>query len=271
MPKIYIYVLLAMIGACLGSFINVVALRTLSGDDWVRAPSTCFACPRRLGFGENLPIIGWFRRGGYCACGDRRIPVRYLGVELVLGGLLPLAFWQLNLAVFVSFLPFILMASVIFLTDLESFIIPDRVSLGGMVLGLVLATADAPGLPSLQQAVYGGVGGFALIYAINAVYKLLRKRDSMGFGDVKLMAMLGVWFGPMSLLPILFAASMAGAVFGIAIILLARTAQAYQPDHQSEWGADRAPIKIPMQVPFGCFLVPAAFGWLLFVPHALLA
>jgi leader peptidase (prepilin peptidase)/N-methyltransferase len=148
-----------------------------------------------------------------------------------------------------------LLLSIIFLTDLEAFIIPDCASLGGAGLGLVFAALDTPGLPDLKQALLGGLCGFALIYGINALYRLWRHRDGMGFGDVKLMVMLGVWLGPTSLLPILFAASMAGAVFCIAMIL------AQQNRHETA----------PAQVPFGCFLVPAALGWLLFVPHALAA
>ena len=255
MPDFYHYALLAVTGACLGSFANVVALRHIAGGDWVRAPSSCFACQRRLRFSENLPIIGWLRHGGRCACGDRRLPPRYLGVELALGALLPLAFWRLGADDFPAAVPFILLLSIIFLTDLEAFIIPNRASLGGAVLGLVFAALDAPGLPDLKQALLGGLCGFALIYGINALYRLWRHRDGMGFGDVKLMVMLGVWLGPTSLLPILFAASMAGAVFRIAMILAQQNRQ--------ETG--------PAQVPFGCFLVPAALGWLLFVPHALAA
>jgi len=253
MPDLYQYILLAVTGACLGSFVNVVALRHVAGGDWVRTPSSCFACRKRLSFSENLPLIGWLRHGGRCACGDMRLPPRYLGVELALAGLLPLAFWRLGAADFPAAVPFILLLSIIFLTDLDAFLIPDRASLGGTGLGLVFAALETPGLPDLQQALLGGLCGFALIYGINALYRLWRGRDGMGFGDVKLMAMLGVWLGPLSLLPILFAASMAGAVFGIAMILAAQNRQAAGP----------------AQVPFGCFLVPAALGWLLFIPHAL--
>jgi len=255
MPDLFNYLLLALTGACLGSFINVVALRHVAGGDWVRTPSSCFACQRRLRFSENLPIIGWLRYGGRCACGDRRLPPRYLGVELALGALLPLAFWRLGVDDFPAAVPFIMLLSIIFLTDLDAFIIPDRASLGGTGLGLVFAALETPGLPDLQDALLGGTGGFALIYGINALYRLWRRRDGMGFGDVKLMAMLGVWLGPLSLLPILFAASMAGAVFGIVMILQAQNRQTSEP----------------AQLPFGCFLVPAALGWLLFVPHALAA
>ena len=120
----------------------------------------------------------------------------------------------------------------------------------------MLALFGAPGLPDLANAVLGGVTGFLLIYLINAAYKLWRGHDGMGFGDVKLMAMLGVWLGPISLLPILFAASLSGAFIGIMAILAARGTNANDA---------------PAQLPFGCFLTPAALLWLFFAPQLLSA
>ena len=248
------FILIALIGACLGSFVNVAALRTLSGEDWVRQPSTCFHCAKKLNFFDNLPIIGFIRHGGKSGCCDQTLPRRYLYVELAFAAVLVVARQQIAGFAFLSFLPFILLLAVVFLTDLEAFIIPDWASLGGATLGLALALAGAPGLPALPQAVLGGAGGFALIYFINAAYKLWRGHDGMGFGDVKLMAMLGIWLGPVSLLPILFAASMSGAFVGIIAILAARGTN-----------NDSAPA----QLPFGCFLAPTALLWLFFAPQLL--
>ena len=86
---------------------------------------------------------------------------------------------------------------------------------------MMFAVLETPGLPDLRQALLGGFCGFFLIYGINVLYHLWRGRDGMGFGDVKLMAMLGVWLGPESLLPILFVASMPGVVFGCGMSLIA--------------------------------------------------
>jgi leader peptidase (prepilin peptidase)/N-methyltransferase len=252
----YLVSLVALIGACLGSFANVAALRTLRGEDWVRQPSACFYCGKRLSFFSNLPIFGYLRHGGRSNCCGQKLPRRYLFVELAMAALLVLAFTQLNLPVFFSFVPFMILMVVIFLTDMDAFIIPDWASLGGLALGLGLALFQAPGLPIMTDAVLGGICGFALIYFINAAYKLLRGRDGMGFGDVKLMAMLGVWLGPLALMPILFAASISGASLGILAILAA----------QGQNAEDQ-----PAQVPFGCFLAPMALVWLLFAPQLLSA
>lgn len=251
-----ILILVATIGACLGSFANVAALRTLSGQDWVSQPSACFACGQKLGFFANLPIIGYFRHGGRAACCDAVLPKRYLYVELAMAGLMVLAFVQLPLFIFLTFLPFILLMLVIFLTDMDDFIIPDWTSLGGLALGLLLALAGAPGLPDIVDAAIGAGAGFALIYGINAAYKLWRGHDGLGFGDVKLMAMLGAWLGPLALLPILFTASICGAFLGISAIL---------------WVKARGKGDAPVQLPFGCFLAPAALLWLFFAPQLLIA
>lgn len=250
--------LVALIGACLGSFVNVAALRSLDGRDWVRAPSTCCHCGQKLTFFQNLPIYGYLRHGGTTACCGKKLPPRYLYVELAMAALVLVAWRELthdtSMAAFFSFLPFIILSAVIFLTDFDAFIIPDWASLGGIAIGAVLVLAGAPGLPDIQTAAIGGIAGYALIMIINLTYKMLRGRDGMGGGDVKLMAMLGVWLGPVSVLPILFSASMAGAVIGIAAILLHKKADAENA---------------PAQLPFGCFLVPMALIWLFFAPAAL--
>lgn len=252
--NISLLVLCALIGACLGSFANVAALRTLRGEDWVKQPSACFACGEKLGFFDNLPIFGYFRHGGVSGCCQAKLPKRYLYVELAMAGLTVLTFMQLPVGLFFSFMPFVVLMLVIFLTDMEAFIIPDWSSLGGLALGLLLALFGAPGLPDIQTALTGAVAGFALIYGINAAYKLWRGHDGLGFGDVKMMAMLGAWLGPLALLPILFTASICGAVLGISAILLAKAT---------------AKGNAPVQLPFGCFLAPAALLWLFFAPQLL--
>ncbi len=139
-----IYMLVGVMGACCGSFANVAALRTLEKRNWVSAPSSCFSCQRRLTFFENLPIVGYLRWGGRCQCGKQRLPVRYVLVELAMAGLLILALTQLGWAQMLTMIPFLVLLAVIFLTDMDAFLIPDWASLGGGIFGLVLALFSAP-------------------------------------------------------------------------------------------------------------------------------
>ena len=152
----------------------------------------------------------------------------------------PLAFWRLGADNFPAAVSLIVLLGFIFYR-FGSFHRSDHGSLGGTIIGLMFAVLEIPGLPNLQQALLGGLCGFALIFNIAALYHLWRGRDGMGFGDVKLMAMLGVWLGPESLLPILFC-STAGVVFGCAMTLA---------------GAKHHGLGM-VKVPFGCFLAIAA-------------
>ncbi|MGB1117783.1 MAG: prepilin peptidase [Parvibaculales bacterium] len=198
---------------------------------------------------KNLLFIGQIDPGECHTRESQRLRSLYWRVQFALGALLPLAFWRLGADNFPAAVSLIVLLSFIFLTDLEAFIIPDHGSLGGTIIGLMFAVLEIPGLPNLRQALLGGLCGFALIFSINALYHLWRGRDGMGFGDVKLMAMLGVWLGPESLLPILFVASMAGVVFGCAMTLA---------------GAKHHGLGL-VKVPFGCFLTMASIAWLLFI------
>ena len=244
MPDFFQYVLLALAGAYLGSFVSVVAFKHIAGGRCMRMSSSCLV-GKRYNI-ENLPLIGLSGYFWRCAHGDQCPPPRHVIVELALAGLLPLAFWRLGAADFSAAVPFIILLSIIFLTDLDALIIPDRASLGGAALGLVFAALETPGLPNMHQALVGGFSGFGLVYGINALYRLWRGTDGIGLGDAKLMGMLGVWLGAPSLLPILFAASAVAAAFGT--ILTAQKGKELEP----------------ALVPFGCYLVAAALGWLLF-------
>lgn len=250
MVEIYWFFLICAfwVGACFGSFINAAALRIVRGQDWMFAPSRCFACDKKLTWSRNMPLYGWLRHAGKARCCQANIPIRYFWVEVAAGFILAAHFAVFDAPVTLAFLPFLVLCGIIFLTDMEAFHIPDIASLGGTAIGLLCALAEFPGLPSLTDAIIGGVVGFAMIYAINLFYRLWRGVDGMGFGDVKLMAMFGVWLGPMMLLPILFVASTVGAVAGIGFIIFNQT---------SGKKAKNGDIST-LALPFGCFLVPAA-------------
>ena len=250
MPEFFQYVLLALTGALLGSFANVFAFQHISGRNFRRVRSNSLVSGLRQTYMECLPLVGWWRYFWRCARGDMHLPPRHMSVELALAGIFPLAFWRLGASDFSLVVPFILLLSIIFLTDLDALIIPDRASIGGAGLGLVFAALESRVLPDLQQALVGGFCGFGLVYGINAIYRLWRGIDGIGLGDAKLMGMLGVWLGAVSLLPILFGASLAAAGLGTVLT------------RQKRKGSEHT------QLPFGCYLVLAALVWLLFAREA---
>ena len=224
-----------------------MASKYIPDGQTVHIASRCFPGRRGLRSIGNLLFIGRKDPNERHAREGQRLRSLYWGMEFALAVLLPLAFWRLGADNFPAAVLLIVLLSFIFLTDLEAFIIPDHGSLGGTIIGLVFAVLEIPGLPNLRQALLGGLCGFALIYSINALYHLWRGRDGIGFGDVKLMVMLGVWLGPVSLLPILFVASMAGVILGFTMTLA---------------GAKPHGLGL-VKVPFGCFLAIASIAWLL--------
>lgn len=246
-----IYLVVWLLGLCLGSFINAAALRSVQARDWVRAPSICFSCKKELNFFQNLPVYGWLRHGGKAVCCGAYLPKRYLFVELFCGALAVLVFHKLGLVQSLSFTVFFVLNCVLFLTDIDDFRIPDWTSLGGLAIGLILSVAGADGLPGLEMSLWGAAFGFGLLYGINFLYRLWRGHDGLGFGDVKLMAMYGAWLGPLAILPIVFSASIVGAFLGLLLLLINRLPEDADGD-----------IRAP-HLPFGVFLVPAAFVWIL--------
>ncbi len=257
--QLFLNIMIFVLGLCLGSFINVVALRYVRGQDWIRQPSACYACGQPLAWFQNLPVFGWVHHGGKAGCCGARLPMRYLFVELACGGIAVVSLLALGPEKALIYGIFILLNCIIFLTDLEAFIIPDFASIGGAVIGglavLLLPRAGIELLPTPMQALLGGLFGFGLLYSINFMYRLWRGHDGLGFGDVKLMGMYGVWLGAEAVLPILFLAALLGAVSGIVLILMQKIPY-LQPDGAAQ--------KTAPALPFGCFLVPVALIWLFY-------
>ncbi|MGB2025479.1 MAG: prepilin peptidase [Candidatus Micropelagos thuwalensis] len=176
-------------------------------------------------------------------------------VEFIMNSILDI-FSALNITIFdnqVSFiyLPFIVICLVIFITDFIALYIPDSLSLGGILIGLLFVVYQHPALPSIQEALLGGSIGFFMLYLINLTYRFLRGVDGIGGGDFKLMAMIGVWMGPNILLPTLFIASIFGTVIGffytLRQIFICKS-------HRKIYDNFRE-----LRVPFGCLLISALF------------
>ena len=223
-------------GLCIGSFLNVVIYRLPLGLSLVHPPSRCGSCETPIRWYHNVPVFGWlFLRGRCAACGARISP-RYPFVEL-LGGLLfalaDLAFptpLESCAAAFVC-----LSLLVVFFIDLDHRIIPDEISLGGTVLGLVLAHWRIGLVPALVAATLGA----GSLFAVGWLYEKARGRQGMGLGDVKLAAMLGAFLGLEGLILTVLLASFLGALTGMGLI----------------WAQRGSGVTA---LPFGSFLAPAA-------------
>jgi leader peptidase (prepilin peptidase)/N-methyltransferase len=222
MPEFVLWIYAGVVGACVGSFLNVVIYRLPRGQSIVRPRSACAACTTPIAPYDNVPLFSWLLLRGRCRHCQSRISVRYLLVELAtaLLALACLAHFGPNwraLAMFALLAALLAVACI----DWEHMIIPDSISLGALVLGLCLSPWIGPGLiPALLGASVGG--GLLLIVAL--LWEKLRGVEAMGGGDIKLMAAVGAFLGMVPTLLAIFLGSFLGAFVGA--VLLSRSGQA---------------------------------------------
>ena len=245
------------VGLILGSFLNVCIHRLPLGESVVSPGSRCPKCGSAVHAWQNIPVLSWILLRARCASCKIPISWRYPAVE-ALTGLVALALWRgfgptFEFAVAAVFA---LMLIVLFFTDYDHQLLPDLVTLPGFGLGLALAWYNPflgdPGWPRIVAAMAGAALGSGVLWGIGALYSRLRGVEAMGFGDVKMMAFVGAFAGPSGVAVTLFAASLAGAAIGLALI----------------------PLKgknLQNALPFGCFLAPAAFFALLWGKDAVTA
>lgn len=237
----WLYPLLATaVGLILGSFANVCIHRLPRGLSVVWARSECPRCGARVRAWDNIPLVSWLLLAGRCR--DCRAPIawRYPLVE-ALGGLL-------FLAVALRFGPgqgalvmglFVLALLILFFTDLETMLLPDWITLGGVVAGVALAPWNpllperAGALPAMGVALAGAAGGAGLILAVMLVWRVWSRyrfpgdvseelRAGMGQGDLKMLALIGAFVGLRQVFFVTFAAAVMGSLFGLAMMMRRR-------------------------------------------------
>jgi len=222
----------AVWGAIWGSFFNVVIARVPAGESVVTPPSHCRSCKRTLRWYDNVPILSYLLLRGRCRyCGARYSP-RYALVETLVAALAAGLYRTyvfhgvgetqpgLRLAQFVIVSLFAgIVVSVAFI-DLDTMRIPNAITYPGIPLAAVLSVFM--GLPELWDGPAGALGGYLLIRLIADGYEKLTGRQGMGYGDAKLLAMIGGLQGWRALLPTVFLASLQGTLIGVTALLVSR-------------------------------------------------
>lgn len=234
-----------LFGAVVGSFLNVVILRLPNEDASVVFPgSHCPNCKTPLSWYENIPILSYIALAGKCKHCAKTISPQYPMVEVAMALLaLTLAFQfgpSLSFAGYFIFTAALLSITVI---DIHHQIIPDRISLPGIPLGLVFAFFSP--VLDWQSSLIGLVAGGGVLYGVALAYYFLRKAEGMGGGDIKLLAMIGAWLGWQSLFFVIFVSSFTGSLVGLAAM------------RSQKKGAQT-------RIPFGPFLCFAALLFLFF-------
>ena len=223
-----LYLLVFIFGALVGSFLNVCIVRIPNGASVISPPSHCPNCKTAISFYDNVPLLSYlFLRGRCRGCGERISP-RYFLVELLMG-VLALALFErfgFSFSFFVSFV-FVAALVVISFIDLDVRIVPDVISLPGIICGLVLSVVgyfiigrDVDVVPSPLSSLIGIVAGGGFLLATAWLYEKITGVDGMGGGDIKLLAMIGAFLGWPSIPITLFIASLIGSVVGLSCMLL---------------------------------------------------
>lgn len=232
-------------GAVVGSFLNVVILRMpLDNTSVVFPASHCPSCNTPLRWYENIPIISYLFLKGKCAHCNTSISLQYPIVELLMALLTAAVVQRFGLSLTgLGYFFFLAALLTIVWIDIHHQIIPDLISLPGVVIGFCFSFFNST--VSWQSSLIGILAGGGILYSIAALYFILRKQEGMGGGDIKLLAMIGAFLGWQSLLFVIFFSSVTGTIVGLAAMV-----------KQRKGGATR--------IPFGPFLSVAAMVYLFF-------
>ena len=206
-------------------------------ENLMRPGSRCGACGHRIGAIENIPVVSWLVLRAKCRACGAKISMRYPAIELLTGILFAAAAWRFGFTLATPAALF-LVASLIALTfiDADAMLLPDVITLPLLWAGLLFGAAG--GFVPLTEAIWGAVAGYLSLWSVYWVYKLLFKKEGFGYGDFKLLAALGAWFGWKAILPIILLSAVVGATVGIALIVAGKRSMA-------------------SQFPFGVYLAPA--------------
>lgn len=251
----YLPVAAAIFGLLFGSFLNVCIYRIPRDLSVIRPRSFCPECGQQLAWYDNIPVLSYAVLLGKGRCCGKAIGLRYPIVEMATS----LAFFAITLRygwtlVALKWCLFEAILIVLFWTDLEERILPDELTLGGIALGIILALfvpvpsflgelllpVSRPGLRSLLNAALGGVLLAAPMWLVGKIYQRIRHREGLGLGDVKLLALFGVFLGLEQGLGALMVGAVSGSVVGLILVAVKRKAA------------------LTYELPFGSFLCVGA-------------
>lgn len=259
LPEIVGYVFIFILGAIIGSFLNVVIHRVPNEESIVFPNSACPKCGAAIRSYDNIPILSWLMLGGKCRACKAAIAVRYPAVELLTALSFVLVYWRVGLEVMLPVgLVFVAVMIALMFIDAEHMILPNVITYPLLVFALLVRivyplafgtvfsdamnsplnaiTGQPAWLVSLLGAILGAIAGGGSLWLVGAIWKKLRGVEAMGLGDVKMMLGVGALLGWRLALLSIFLAAFAGALIGIVVIMKQK---------------DR---NLQAQIPFGIFL-----------------
>jgi len=242
-----------VLGLLIGSFLNVVIYRLpimmerewrqqcrelMAGDtvpepdgppeepfNLVQPRSRCSTCGTMVASWQNIPVVSWLFLGGKCATCKSEISARYPLIEILTGLLSGLVIWKFGVTP-AGGASLILVWALVALTviDIDHQLLPDSITLPLLWLGIVFSLFHPTGpdlpFPDLESSVIGAIAGYLALWSVYWVFKLITGKEGMGYGDFKLLAALGAWFGWQMLPLIIMLSAVVGAVVGVAMIVV---------------------------------------------------
>ncbi len=268
------FVVSGVIGAMVGSFLNVCVHRMPKGLSIVKPGSACPKCATPIRWYDNFPVLSWVLLGAKCRTCKAPIHWQYPLVELITCLLFLAVYWKFGMTL-ASPVYMTLMAALVLVTfiDLADWTIPNEVTFPGMPLGIacsVVAMLYPESGLLLDKPLMSFVGllvGGGSLYALDMLSLLIMKKRGMGFGDVKLLAMLGAFFGPLGVLLIVVISSFFGSAIGITMILITRGKRAQAPAPKDSEDDSDAMTPGGHYLPFGPYLVLGGITYVFYGPQ----
>jgi leader peptidase (prepilin peptidase) / N-methyltransferase len=270
-----------VIGACAGSFVNVVAYRLPREISIVTPRSYCPQCNRPIAAWANIPILAYIGLRGRCLMCGGAIPFRYFLTELALGVAAAYLFLWFPLGDAIARFALCTMLYVVALIDYDWRVIPNLITFAGIPIGIIAAWLAMPEV-GLKSSLIGAMGGAGFLFITGEVYLLVRRTEGVGMGDVFLLGMVGAFLGWPGVLFTMFAGSILGSIGGIVFALaggvpappeehvpaaIAEVTGMRRGDLPPPGTAGGEPSLLRMEVPFGPFLALAAAIYALFQPQ----
>ena len=242
------YIFLIILGGLWGSFANVCIYRLPQEKGVVTGRSYCPKCKKKIVWYDNIPIVSYFLLDGKCRKCKKKISGQYALVEFI-SILSFLCIYYLYGITLTTLLLIILNLSfiIIFFIDLKHFIIPNVITFSMMALGFVKSFDPNlnPIFPNHVNSVIGGLFGYGIIWSIIFFYKQIRKKEGMGLGDAKLLAVIGFWFGWIAIPFVIFLSSVIALISVIPDLL-------------------KKSKKMTSQIPFGPYIILGTLLYLVF-------
>ena len=219
LPIYWWWIYAALVGAAVGSFLNVCVYRWPAEQSVLRPSSRCPGCEQHIRWYDNIPIVSYLLLRGSCRNCGMRISAQYPIIELIVALIwlgaavrLGVSVEALRSAVFLTVLLGIA------LTDAREMVIPDQFSLGGVAIGLLLAAV--PGDMPFLRALGGAVLGYALLWGVKLAAEKALRKPALGVGDIHMMAMVGAFLGAAGALVTIFLGSLFGLVIGVPLTFM---------------------------------------------------